>query len=92
MGWKDDYGRGSVTRLGRTLCVTVQAAVWAFDYALPLTGISAYRLIPDARRGKLFGGESSSLDAVRALRMAGGGGWQIIKAAIKDNGGEHPDR
>lgn len=92
LGFKEDWGRGSSTRLGHLMCGAMKAAAFTFDYALPLAAISAYRLIPDGTRGRMFGGPSASFSAVRALRAAGGGGWQIISLAARDNGGYHPDR
>lgn len=79
---------GSSTRLGDALGSAMRAAAWSFDYALPLAAISAYRLIPDQARGRLFGGPSASLASVAALRLARGGGWAIIRAAASN----HPPR
>ena len=76
------------TRLGNTLGTAMRAAALAFDYALPLAAVTAYRLIPDAVRGRAFGGPSASLAAVAALHRARGGGWEIIRAAASN----HPDR
>jgi hypothetical protein len=76
------------TRAGDALGSAMRGAAWVFDYALPLAAVSAYRLIPDERRGKMFGGPSASLAAVAQLRRAGGGGWQIIRIAASN----HPDR
>lgn len=96
-GW---YVNGSVqapaarpsTRAGDAMAGAMTAAAYVMDYALPLALISAYRLIPGGTRGRVFGGPSASLNAVRALRAAGSGGWQVIRIAAKDNGGYHPDR
>lgn len=79
---------GDSTRLGNVLGSAMRAAAFTFDYALPLAAISAYRLIPDQSRGRLFGGPSASLASVAALRVARGGGWAIIKAAASN----HPPR
>lgn len=76
------------TRLGNALGTAMRAAAFAFDYALPLAAVSAYRLIPDERRRRLFGGPSASLTAVAMIRRARGGGWQAIRAAASN----HPDR
>jgi hypothetical protein len=78
----------SSTRLGNALGGAMRGAAFVFDYALPLVAVSAYRLIPDARRGQLFGGPSASLDVVRTVRQAGGGGWAAIRAAASN----HPPR
>ena len=76
------------TRLGNALGTVMRTAAFTFDYALPLAAISAYRLIPDDRRGRLFGGPSASLAAVASLRRQGGGGWEIIRIAASN----HPPR
>ena len=76
------------TRLGDMLGAAMRAAAWTFDYALPLAAVSAYRLIPDDTRGRVFGGPSASLAAVGEIRAAGGAGWQVIRAAASN----HPPR
>ena len=76
------------TPAGNALGSAMRAAARVFDYALPLAAITAYRLIPDRRRGQLCGGPSASLAAVARLRAAGGGGWEIIRAAASN----HPPR
>lgn len=76
------------TTLGNALGGAMRTAAYVFDYALPLTAITAYRLIPAGARGRLFGGPSASLSAVSMLRQAGGGGWVIIRAAASN----HPKR
>lgn len=76
------------TALGNALGNAMRAAAYVFDYALPLSAITTYRLIPDSVRGSLFGGPSASLAAVSALRQAGGSGWVIIRAAASN----HPKR
>ena len=76
------------TRIGNLMGTAMRSAAYAFDYALPLTAITAYRLIPDSLRGYLFGGVSASLSAVGMLRTQGGGGWQIIQMAASN----HPPR
>ena len=76
------------TRLGNALGTAMRATAFAFDYALPLAAISAYRLIPDERRHRLFGGPSASLAVVAALRSSRGGGWGLIRAAASN----HPPR
>lgn len=87
LSWRAGDKRSS-TRLGNILGSAMLAAAWTFDYALPLTAITAYRLIPDQTRGRLFGGPSASQASVAALRTAGGGGWAIIRAAASN----HPPR
>lgn len=74
------------TRLGNILGMTVRGSAWLMDYAVPLTLVSAYRLIPAGMRGRLFGGPSTSLDAVRGLRA--GLGWEAVRAAVSN----HPPR
>ena len=76
------------TRAGNALGSAMRSAAWLFDYALPLAAVTAYRLIPDRRRGALFGGPSASLAAIGHLRAAGSGGWQVIRAAASN----HPPR
>lgn len=76
------------TRTGNALGSAMRSAAYIFDYMLPLTAVSAYRLIPDARRQQLFGGPSASLGTIRALRAARGGGWQLIRLAASN----HPPR
>lgn len=54
---------------------------------VPLVLVSAYRCIPDAARGALFGGRSSSHEAVIGLWH--GEGWAaVLHAAGK---GHHPN-
>ena len=76
------------TRAGNALGTAMRAAAHTFDYVLPLAAISAYRLVPDRTRGVMFGGPSASLDTVRALRQAKGGGWALIRLAASN----HPTR
>ncbi len=76
------------TRLGNMLGSAMRVAAWTFDYALPLGAMSAYRLISDERRGRMFGGPSASLAAVSSLRRQGGGGWEITRIAASN----HPPR
>ena len=76
------------TALGNALGTAARATCWTLDYALPLAAITAYRLIPDAARGTMFGGPSASLATVSAIRHAGGGGWMSIRAAMSN----HPPR
>ena len=45
------------TLAGDALGSAKRGAARVFDYALPLAAVSAYRLIPDERRGKMFGGQ-----------------------------------
>jgi hypothetical protein len=77
------------TRLGNALGTAMRTAAFTFDYLLPLTAMSAYRLIPDARRGQAFGCPPASLGAVKALRLRRGGGWEIIRDIAVAN---HPPR
>lgn len=83
-GWQEKPS----TRLGNALGHSARAAAYLLDYALPLAVMSAYRLIPGERRGRMFGGPSTSLTAVAELRAAGGGGWQVIRGAMSN----HPPR
>jgi hypothetical protein len=76
------------TRAGNALGSMMRAAAFTLDYALPLAAVSAYRLIPASTRGRLFGGPSASLAAVAEIRVLGGAGWQVIRAAASN----HPDR
>ena len=76
------------TRLGNSLGTAMRAAAWTFDYALPLAAVTAYRLIPDDTRGRMFGGPSVSLAIVGEIREEGGAGWQIIRLAASN----HPPR
>ena len=73
------------TKLGNGLGHLSRVIVWVADYAIPLAVVSAYRLIPDHTRGKLFGGPSTSLSAVSAMRQTGGAGWQIIHTAMSNH-------
>ena len=66
----------------------MRSAAWVFDYALPLTAVTAYRLIPDSTRGSLFGGPSASLHTVGQIRRAHGAGWTFIRIAASN----HPPR
>jgi hypothetical protein len=75
------------TRLGNTLGHAARAVVIVMDYALPLAVIGTYRMIPADARGRLFGGPSASLTAMRLLRAQRGGGWEIIRIAMTN----HPD-
>lgn len=76
------------TRLGDALGGAMRASAYLFDYAVPLIAITTYRLIPDRTRGSMFGGPSASLATVGKLRIAGGGGWSLIRMAASN----HPDR
>lgn len=76
------------TRLGNALGAAMRGSAWALDCALPLAAVSAYRLIPDGARSRMFGGPSASLATVAAIRRAHGGGWQAIRAAASN----HPPR
>ena len=76
------------TALGNVLGTAMRTSAYLFDYALPLIAVTTYRLIPDGTRGDLFGGPSASLAVVGKLRLAGGGGWSLIRAAASN----HPKR
>jgi hypothetical protein len=75
------------TKLGNILGTAMRGSAHALDYMLPLAAISAYRLIPDQVRGRLFGGPSTSLFAVRMIRE-GQPGWYVIRMAASN----HPPR
>jgi hypothetical protein len=76
------------TRLGNALGTAMRSSAWVFDYALPLAAISAYLLIPDEHRGRMFGGPSAGRAARALLRSQRSGGWEIIRNAASN----HPDR
>lgn len=59
--------------------------LWSFW--VPLVLVTVYRLIPARVRGVLFGGRSSSHEAVAGLWA--GEGWAAVLHAIKE--GHHPN-
>lgn len=57
------------------------------SFGLPLMLVTMYRCIPDGARGFLFGGRSSSHEAVAGLWN--GEGWSAVLHAMKE--GHHPN-
>ena len=58
--------------------------VYVFDYAVPLTLVTIYRMIPDKVRGRMFpDSPSTSKNAVRGLRRRLG--WAAVLAAVSDS-------
>jgi hypothetical protein len=57
------------------------AALWVFDYKLPLALIWTYQRIPARVRGQAFGGQSLSVATASRIRTARGEGWAAIRAA-----------
>lgn len=74
------------TRLGDVSANAVRVADYVFDFVIPLTLVTVYRMIPDRIRGHAFGGPSTSQQAVAGLWQ--GLGWSAVREAISN----HPPR
>lgn len=76
------------TELGDIIGYSVRGMASLFDYIIPVTGLAAYRLIPDNVRGNAFGGPSTSQMTMFTLLQTKGNGWSILRNGVSN----HPDR